>query len=329
MNSATGLREWTREDFGLDLAVVEGVVGGSDVAAESWRAVARDGTAYALKRSSGTGTGLQVAASLAAQGVGGVPAPLRTRSGSLWAERGGWRLSVVPWVVGTERAAEVGLGAAEWSAFGALLAAVHAAWVPPDLAETLPREEYSTRPLRRRIDAVDMQVRAAMFRDPSSVAASTAWSAAAPAIERLLTQADVLADSLRAAAAPEVLCHGDPHLGNVLRVSGRAVLVDWDDALLAPPERDLVLLLGGMGPLGPQTAGELAALRAGYGDLEVDDRRLAYARTTRALEDLDWIARAVDDERTGAERAAALDVFRSVLDPAGLGGLALAARMAG
>jgi len=43
------------------------------------------------------------------------------------------------------------------------------------------------------------------------------------------------------AARPErmVITHGEPHANNVITTTGGLVLVDWDTALLAPPERDL------------------------------------------------------------------------------------------
>jgi spectinomycin phosphotransferase/16S rRNA (guanine(1405)-N(7))-methyltransferase len=45
----------------------------------------------------------------------------------------------------------------------------------------------------------------------------------------------------RVAARPErmVITHGEPHASNVIRTGDGLVLVDWDTALLAPPERDL------------------------------------------------------------------------------------------
>jgi spectinomycin phosphotransferase/16S rRNA (guanine(1405)-N(7))-methyltransferase len=36
-----------------------------------------------------------------------------------------------------------------------------------------------------------------------------------------------------------VVTHGEPHAGNVIRTSAGFALIDWDTALLAPPERDL------------------------------------------------------------------------------------------
>jgi spectinomycin phosphotransferase len=39
-----------------------------------------------------------------------------------------------------------------------------------------------------------------------------------------------------------VLTHGEPHPGNVIRTADGLVLIDWDTALIAPPERDVCLL---------------------------------------------------------------------------------------
>ena len=42
-----------------------------------------------------------------------------------------------------------------------------------------------------------------------------------------------------------VVTHGEPHAGNVMRTSEGRVLVDWDTVALAPPERDLWMLVAG------------------------------------------------------------------------------------
>jgi spectinomycin phosphotransferase len=53
---------------------------------------------------------------------------------------------------------------------------------------------------------------------------------------------DRLAYSTSPARTDLVITHGEPHPGNVISVNGRLVLVDWDTAGLAPPERDLSLI---------------------------------------------------------------------------------------
>jgi hypothetical protein len=58
-------------------------------------------------------------------------------------------------------------------------------------------------------------------------------------IRRLLDRYDALVAAARARPDRNVLTHGEPHPGNVMLTSGGWRLIDWDTALLAPPERDL------------------------------------------------------------------------------------------
>lgn len=151
------------------------------------------------------------------------------------------------------------------------------------------------------------------------------WSAAAGLVTALLEQADVLARKLHTRQAHSVVCHGDPHLGNVLiGGSGRVWLVDWDDAVLSPHEQDLMFVIGGVlafAPVGPQ---EQSWFFDGYGAVELDPTRLAYYRCRRALEDLTPAAHVVDTRgHSRPEREEALATVRGVLSPTGLVNLAL------
>ncbi len=55
----------------------------------------------------------------------------------------------------------------------------------------------------------------------------------------LLAAFDEMAGRVRARGDRMVITHGGPDAGNVLRTPAGSVLVDWESALLAPPERDL------------------------------------------------------------------------------------------
>jgi spectinomycin phosphotransferase len=67
-------------------------------------------------------------------------------------------------------------------------------------------------------------------------------------IRRLLARYDMLVLEGRAQPSRAVLTHGEPHAGNTIRAtSGDWLLIDWDTALVAPPERDLWILDPGDG----------------------------------------------------------------------------------
>ncbi len=59
-------------------------------------------------------------------------------------------------------------------------------------------------------------------------------------IEEKIREVCALADVLKAAELPFVLCHTDIHPGNVMRdPNGKLYLVDWENVQLAPKEADL------------------------------------------------------------------------------------------
>jgi spectinomycin phosphotransferase len=126
---------------------------------------------------------------------------------------------------------------------------------------------------------------------PFAEPARALLAATQPRIRDRLTTFDQLAGAARAAAP--VITHGEPHPGNVLRVTTRSpgrvvpsgpdqVLVDWDTDGLGPPERDLWFVTGAEDPMMWRYA-ELTG-RAVEADL------LAFYRLRWALDDLSAFA---------------------------------------
>ena len=67
----------------------------------------------------------------------------------------------------------------------------------------------------------------------------------AGAVRARLAEADRLVERVRDAARPPVVTHGEPHPGNLLQTADGFLLIDWDTAGLAVPERDLAVLESG------------------------------------------------------------------------------------
>jgi len=129
---------------------------------------------------------------------------------------------------------------------------------------------------------------------------------------------DLLTNRPPAPAGPRVVCHGDPHLGNVLIRDGLH-LIDWDDVIFAPREQDLMFMLGGMADVGPTTTDQMDAFLAGYGPHTVDQEAVHYYRHVRAFEDVvGWSHQAI----TGPEESYALQVTKGILTT-GLAALAV------
>lgn len=90
---------------------------------------------------------------------------------------------------------------------------------------------------------------------------------------------------LRLTSPKMVLCHADIHTANVLiDAEGQLFIVDWDETILAPKERDLMFVVGG-GVVGA-TAEE--RFFRGYGTTAIDPVTLAYYR-------YEWVVQEIGD----------------------------------
>lgn len=74
---------------------------------------------------------------------------------------------------------------------------------------------------------------------PYARPASELVVAHAAGVRWALARYDELVAGVRAEPPGLVLSHGEPHPGNTMRAEGGWLLIDWDTALAAPPERDL------------------------------------------------------------------------------------------
>ena len=97
------------------------------------------------------------------------------------------------------------------------------------------------------------------------------WAARRTEILALVERTEDLGPRVERLALPLVLCHADLHTWNVMiDGDGEPWLVDWDEVILAPKERDLMFVVGGIG----------AGLVEPAADRVVPRRATAAARST-------------------------------------------------
>lgn len=243
-----------------DDAVLAAVVAGWDVPAVAasylpvgfgshhWTVTSASGTRwFATADTLGSADGLadlEAALSVpdAAQRAGapGAHAPLRSVTGSAVVALGdGYALSVQPWLEGLSGRFGDRWADADAAALTAVVAGLHG--IP--VSTTRARPEDATMAgaggLVRLLDAV------ATGRRPEVAGAG-------PLVASVLDLVAHHAGAVREAMATVderlpgdghvVLTHGEPHPGNVVVTDGGPVLVDWETARVAEPERDLWLL---------------------------------------------------------------------------------------
>lgn len=304
---------------------------GQDPWAWVYRARTTDDGDYFLKarRQGVNEAGLLIPRCLKSQGVSRVVAPLPTRSGALWGESGAYALVIYPFIEGQTGLAR-GLTDEQWVEYGSVLRQIHAATPPPELTRRMRRETF--RPdgasMVRRIDA---DLASQMFDEPATRALAAFWQAHRAQILTLLERGEDLGRRLAESAPALVVCHADVHTNNVLvdETDGHIWIADWDEAMLAPRERDLMFAMGGgISRAWVRPRDEVLFLQ-GYqqaGPVAVDPLGLAYYRYAWAISDIGAYGEQVlyRPDFSAATRQESVELFQSLFAPGNIVSLALA-----
>jgi spectinomycin phosphotransferase len=129
---------------------------------------------------------------------------------------------------------------AERAAVMAMLAELHGA---TNAVSGVVRTADLELPGRPRLEAALRQTDEPWSGGPLSESARQALARHAPDVAELLVLADRLAAEVARRTTNWVVTHGEPHAGNVMQTGQRHMLIDWDTVALAPPERDLWMLI--------------------------------------------------------------------------------------
>ena len=194
---------------------------------------------------SGLRCALDTALALREMGLEFVVAPLCSKRGQTMEALGArCAVAVYPYLVGTSGKFGAPRSADERAQVVDVLVRLHQA-TPAVTALARP---WQVSPASRRAleDALD-NLEQPWVGGPFSEPARATVAGHAPALRRLLATFDQLAAEVAAAGAEQVITHGEPHPANLLSAGGSLMLIDWDTAGLAPPERDLSLILGEAG----------------------------------------------------------------------------------
>jgi spectinomycin phosphotransferase len=144
-------------------------------------------------------------------------------------------------------------------------------------------------------------------------------------IQQLVERSEQLGQKARNRPLKFTLCHSDIHGGNVL-VTGKEALyiVDWDDPILAPKERDLMFIGGGVGNVWNKPY-EQKLFYQGYGQTDLDGSLLAYYRYERIVEDIAIYSQELLFKPTdGKNRREMYKHFMSLFEPHGVVDIAFA-----
>ncbi len=308
-----------RDTYGVPVIQVTFLPLGADQNTAVYRAIAADETVYFVKLRQGSFAEIvvQLPKFLSDQSVDHIIAPLVTKNGQLWADLDTFKVILYPFVDG-QNGYEIDLSDRHWIALGAAVKGLHTAVVPSALLRSIPHETYSAQ-WRDSVKKSMARVEVDTWHDQAAIESASFLKAKRGVILDLVRRAERLAQALQLRPPERVVCHSDLHAGNILvDTKGALYIVDWDNPILAPKERDLMFAGGGQfGPRRTPREEELLFYR-GYGSTPIDSRALAYYRYERIIEDIAiYGEQLLLTEEGGADRSQALQYLVSNFVPNG------------
>jgi spectinomycin phosphotransferase len=308
------LRYCLQEHYGLTPVSLEFLPLGLDTRSVVYRVMSEPGIPYLLKARLGPfyEPSCLVPRHLNDQGISSVVAPVFTKKHTLWVRFEDWTVIVYPFLDGDTSL--IGMSDEHWREVGTIFKRIHQVAPASHDFQSLRKETFDPTEYARWVRAIEVQ-HIDMRRDGDlhERALRSSWMARQPTIRAAVASLEKLAQALPRRSGPYVLCHADLHPANLIRDrAGRVFVIDWDDVMLAPKERDFIFVAEG--PADGSAGRDASPFFQGYGEAEIDWVALAYYRWERVVQDLIECAQTVflrDDlgEETKADAVRLFDTI--------------------
>lgn len=259
---------------------------GADIDARVYKAQAHDDSSYfiKLKRNHRTIAPI-IQQHLHDAEIPEIIPPIKTNNGQLTCSLGEFTVTVYPFIEGKDGFSR-NLTDEQWVTLGKALRNIHEFHIPPSIKNRIKQETYSpkwreaVRSIYKHIDTnpkitgeIALKILKIMKEQRKK-------------IQHLVDRAEQLVKEIKKLSPELTLCHSDIHAGNVLIThDGALYIIDWDQPIMAPKERDLMFIGGGIGNVWNKSHEEELFYK-GYGKTEINKKILAYYRYERIIEDI-------------------------------------------
>jgi len=286
------------ENYSIQANIIEFLPIGNDASSFAYHVEAKNGNSYFLKvkREISNLAGVFVPRFLKDNGIEQVIAPFPTKMQKLSGEVDEFSIILYPFVIGKE-AMKVGMSDTQWIEFGSTLQRIHTTHLTENILQFVQRESFIPK-WSSLVKALHKQINAQDYDDPYQKQLALFWKENNEEIQTLIERAEMIGKRLQQTDLEFTLCHADIHTANILLTQEQDMfIVDWDDTLLAPKERDLMFVLN----RDTIQTREEQLFFDGYGNVEINLLALAYYRYEWCVQEIGDFGRRVSLTKDSSE----------------------------
>lgn len=273
-------------NYGIEVATLTVLPLGADMHASVYKAQTHTQSSYfvKLKRGHHHDISTTIIELLRNAGIQHIVPIVKTIRGQITQHIDDFTLTVSPFVEGRDGFSR-NLTDDQWYTLGKVMKQIHEINVPTSIQAKIRRETYSPK-WRQVVQSLYPLIDSDPSGDEIAIKLLTFMKKHRAVIHRLVDRAEQLAQKVQDQSSQFVLCHSDLHGGNVLIDENDALyIVDWDDPIMAPKERDLLFIGGGVANVWNKLH-EKELFYKGYEKIDVNMTLLAYYRHERIVEDI-------------------------------------------
>ena len=281
------ITECLKDAYGLDVAEISFLPLGADFNTAVYRVTTTDKTDYFLKLRSGDFCEASVLTPYYLNQIGlqNIIPPIVTKTKECWTNLDAFKVALYPYVDG-RNALDTRISEQQWQQFGSTIKKLHTTDIPESITSNVPKETFSLQCCQT-VKLFLERIKNEIFDETVAEKLATLLKSKNDIILDLIKRTEELAPLLQNQSLQYVLCHADMHGWNLLiDQNNHLYLIDWDTLILAPKERDLMFIGGGIWNSRYTPTEEESLFYKGYGQAHINQDALCYYRFNRILQDI-------------------------------------------
>jgi len=270
--------------YGIDIKIAHFFPGGADMNAFVYKADTKSNSYFVkLKYGHYDTINLSIISILHNFGINEIIFPIQTLKGKLFQQVDNFNIIVYPFIH-AQNGFNQNLTPKQWKQLGKIIRQIHETSIPDFIWQQLRKENYSNK-WREIVRSFYSKIEPIFSDDKITAEFKVFFKKNIDKIHQLVDCAEMLSKNIQP-NYKYVLCHSDIHAGNVLITNDKDIyIIDWDEPILAPKERDLMFIGGGVGNVWNKLL-EVDYFYEGYGETNIDKTILSYYRHERIIEDI-------------------------------------------